>query len=284
VALVEACTAIPEKNLVVLSPHYDDVPLTWGGYLDALRKSGELSRRRVRIVNVFSRSTYQGRDDEGNRDTSLSRIQFATGIRLLEDLNCLDAILGHGNYAYELKGERECVLRQKAWKPGERFEFPHGNRDTFDAEDRSILAAVRAYARVWLAAEDTALLLPLCVKEHVDHSILREAVVEEREAMGPAARARLYFGEDQPYAGLADEKDWRVAGAFIDRLGLEPLDYEIDADRKAGIIMACYPSQVEESYRAGIVERSRQLADLHGTSSGMERLWRPSTQGTPLLT
>jgi len=225
------------------------------------------------VVNVFSRSTYQARDDAGNRDTSLRRIQHATGIRLIEDLECLDELLGRGAYEYELMAERECVVRQKAWKPGEKFEFPQGNRSTFDAEEREILASLRRAAREWLAPEDTALFLPLGVKEHVDHVLLREAVLEERAAMGPAARAKLCFGEDQPYAGLASEEDWRIAGAFIAGLGLVPVDVPVDIDRKVELVMRGYPSQVEASYREGMLARSRQLAALCGAARGVERLW-----------
>jgi hypothetical protein len=274
VGLVEVGSVIPEKRLVLLSPHYDDVPLTWGGYLDAARRGGALADKCVRVVNVFSRSVYQARDDEGNRDTSLARQQYATGIRLMEDVTCLDAVLGAGGYGYELKLERECVVRQKAWKPGERFEFPQGNRETFDDEEWEIFASVKGYAVEWLERADTALLLPLCVKEHVDHVILREAVLERRAEMGDAARARLYFGEDQPYAGLGSEEDWRTAQEFVARLGLEPLDYAIDAERKSELVMTSYPSQVEDSYREGMVERSRQLAELNGVSGGVERIWR----------
>ena len=272
--LVDAAAVIPERRLLLLSPHYDDVPLTWGGYLDAGRRGGALGGKRVHIVNVFSRSVYQARDHEGNRDTSLARQQYATGIRLMEDVTCLDALLGAGQYGYELKLERECVLRQKAWKPGEKFEFPQGNRETFDDEEWEIFAAIRGYAADWLEPGNTALLLPLCVKEHVDHVMLREAVLERRAEMGDAVRARLYFGEDQPYAGLGSEEDWGTAREFVARMNLEPLDYAIDIERKAELVMTSYPSQVEESYREGMVARSRQLAELNGVSGGVERIWR----------
>ena len=110
---------IPEKNIIILSPHYDDVPLTFGGYLYELTHNQLVETKNIRIVNIFSRSNYQARDDEGNRDGSLKRMQYATGIRLLEDLNCLDALIGKGHYSYEIKAERECVVRQKKWKPGQ---------------------------------------------------------------------------------------------------------------------------------------------------------------------
>jgi hypothetical protein len=254
---------IPEKDIIILSPHFDDVPLTYGGYLGALK--GLVKQKRIRIVLVFSRSNYQARDDKGNKDTSLKHIRYATGIRLMEDLNCLDALLGHGNYRYELMAERECVLRQKGWKEGEKFEFPWGDRTAFDKEDREIFNRIKERAREWLSARDTALLVPLGFKEHIDHIIVRDAVVEARADMKP--RARIYFGEDQPYTGLANHADWQKAMVFLKRYGARPVDFAIDAKKKKALIFKCYPTQVEKSYGKGILNRTREL-------KGAERLWR----------
>ncbi|MBR9997470.1 MAG: hypothetical protein KFF73_00800 [Cyclobacteriaceae bacterium] len=265
---------IPENKIILLSPHYDDAPLTFGGYLDVLSNSGLIQTKNICIVQIFSRSNYQARDDEGNRDTSLERIQFATGTRLLEDLNCLDDLLGHGNYRYEIKDEVECVIRQKSWKPGELFEFPHGSRETFDAGDWEIYENIKKYASGWLSQEDTAILLPLCIKEHIDHVILRDAVMAVRENMKDKVKAVLYFGEDQPYTGLADENDWKKAEEFLKDLAVERIDYPVDENRKVDVIWKHYPTQVEESYRQGILNRALQLKQFNHVDSGVERIYR----------
>ena len=70
---------VTEKNIIILSPHYDDVVLTFGGYLDALVSNQLIHTKNIHIIHAFSRSNYQLRDDEGNRDQSLKRIQYATG-------------------------------------------------------------------------------------------------------------------------------------------------------------------------------------------------------------
>lgn len=265
---------IPEKNIILLSPHYDDVPLIFGGYLDALRKSGLIHQKCISIVQVFSRSNYQARDDTGNRDTSLGRIQYATGIRLLEDLNCFDELLGHGNYRYEIRGEIECVIRQKSWKPGELFEFPHGNRDTFDDDDWEIFENIKKYASPWLSEDNTALLLPLGIKEHIDHIILREAVMDVRAGMKDKARTVIYFGEDQPYTGLADEADWKITEEFLKNHSVDRIDYPIDENHKVDLIWKHYPTQVEESYKRGILNRAGQLRRINMADSGVERIYR----------
>jgi len=272
--IVKISEVIPENNIIILSAHYDDVPLTFGGYLDSLAVNQLIPAKNIRIINIFSRSNYQVRDEEGNADVSLKRIQYATGIRLLEDLTCLDEMIGHDNYTYELKGERECMLRQKNWKLGEVFEFPQGNKLNFDEGDWEIYAQIKKYAAQWIILKDTAVLLPLGVKEHVDHVILRDAVVDARSELADNGNAIIYFGEDQPYSGLADNNDWEKAEAFLNALSIERIDYSIDEKRKAKLVMEYYQTQVEESYREGILNRSTQLNQEYGTNTGMERVYR----------
>jgi LmbE family N-acetylglucosaminyl deacetylase len=266
--------AIREKNLLILSPHYDDVPLTFGGYLGMLSEKGLISSKKIRIIQIFSRSNYQARDDEGNKDTSLQRIQYATGIRLLEDLNCLDELVGFGNYRYEIMAEKECVIRQKGWKAGELFEFPQGNMEDFDPEDWEIFERIKNNAADWLSREKTAILLPLGIKEHIDHIILRDAVIAAWKDLKYKSKANIYFGEDQPYCGLAGKDDWEKAKKFLDTLATEEIDYCINEIRKAELVWKHYPTQVEESYRQGILNRADQLKHIHNVPSGMERIYR----------
>ncbi|MFH0919972.1 MAG: hypothetical protein V1913_06380 [Fibrobacterota bacterium] len=269
--------AIPEKNIVVLAPHYDDVVLTFGGYFNGLVKSGKLKDKKVRIVHVFSRSNYQAHDNRGNRNPSLRRVQFATGIRLMEDLECLDDLLGHGNYSYELKAERECVVRLASWKKGGEFEFPQGNPSTFDKEAKRIFATLKSYAAEWVAPADTAVLLPLCIKEPVDHVMLRDAILETKHALHGKAKAALYLGEDQPYTGLADDRDWRIANTWLAGHHAEAINYAIDADRKAALVKKHYPSQYEDHYREGILKRAHALAkEMLLPVGGVERMYRLS--------
>jgi hypothetical protein len=265
---------LPEKNIIILSPHYDDVPLTFGGYLDALVSNSLIAEKKICIINVFSRSNYQARDDEGNRDQSNERIQLATGIRLIEDLDCLDELIGKGNYSYEIMAESECVLRQKTWKPGEAFEFPQGTKEDFDDEDQKIYDRIRKHAKGWLREEDTAILLPIGIKEHIDHIIVREAIVDTIYELYPEGGASIYFGEDQPYTGLAYSEDRKKADVFINAHSLVPLDYQINENRKVDLVMRFYPTQVEESYQTGILSRSSQLKEQYKSDQGMERIYR----------
>jgi len=208
------------------------------------------------------------------RDSSLKRIQFATGIRLLEDLNCLDEMIGRGGYAYELLGERECTTRQKGWKPGEAFEFPWGNRESFEPEEKEIYARLKEDALRRLVIADTAILCLMGMKEHVDHVIQREAVVDAAGELGSKCRAVIYFGEEQPYTGLADEQNWQTVNTFLKSQKLEVLDYAIDLKAKVALVMKNYPSQVEESYEQGMVNRAMALAKENSTTGCVERMYR----------
>jgi hypothetical protein len=274
--MIEIAQVIPETNIVILSPHFDDVPLTFGGYLLGLKKSGLLAKKKITIVNGFTRTVYQARDTQGNRDSSLKRIQFATGIRLLEDLNCLDEMIGRGQYAYELLGERECTTRQKGWKPGEAFEFPWGNRESFEPEEKEIFGRLKEDARRRLVQEDTAILCLMGMKEHVDHVIQREAVVDAAGELGNRCKAVIYFGEEQPYTGLADQQNWETVNGSLESQKLEVLDYAIDLKTKVALVMKNYPSQVEESYEQGMVNRAMALAKENGVAGagGVERMYR----------
>ncbi|OGJ90433.1 MAG: hypothetical protein A2268_02905 [Candidatus Raymondbacteria bacterium RifOxyA12_full_50_37] len=272
--MVNIARVIPQPHIRIISPHYDDAPLTFGGYLLEMKKTGAIKAKVMTVVNVFSRSIYQSRDDKGNRDKSLKRLQFVTGIRLFEDMNCLDMCIGHGCYTYELMTEPECLLRGKHWKSGEKFEFPWGNRASFTREDREIYTRVKKAALTWLLEERTALLVPMAMKEHIDHVIVREAVFNARKTLGKRVRASIYFGEDQPYTGLASPGDWRTATIFLKKAGCFPVDYAIDSGAKYRMIEKCYPTQVEESYRQGVLVRAQQLQEANGARMGLERMYR----------
>ena len=128
---------IPEKNIVVFSPHFDDVLFMLGGYINELKKEKLLDTKTFHIIIIFSRSNYLAGTGKGNFDNSLDRIKFATGKRLLEDQDCNDELLGRFNYTYELLGEDECFTRGKSFADSE-MEFPHGMFEDFNENDTAI--------------------------------------------------------------------------------------------------------------------------------------------------
>ena len=104
--------------------------------------------------------------------------------------------------------------------------------------------------------------------------LFRTARQAERAGMNDMARTAVYFGEDQPYTGLADAADWKKTEEFLKNLPVDRIDYPIDAYHKVDLIWRHYPTQVEESYRQGILNRANQLQRINMADSGVERIYR----------
>lgn len=263
---------IPETNLVAFVPHYDDFLLGLGGYVLELRAQNCLSTKNFHVVQVFSRSNYQNRS-EGNRDTSLERIKMATGRRIIEELDCLDELLGPRNYRYELRGERECMLRGKVFADDE-MEFPHGMYPDFTDEDKEIFARLKKTVRAWALHEDTALIFPLAIKEHIDHFITREAGITVAKEMGAEAKAAFYFQEDKPYAGLQTPEERERIESFVRAHSLTPLVYRHHPEAVVSLAFTHYTSQVDESYRKGVLERGEELKQKYQTAFACDQMYR----------
>ena len=263
---------IPEKNLIVFSPHYDDVLFMLGAYAGAMNGQKSQARKNWTIQLIFSRSNYQCKSGAENRDTSLERIKRTTGKRLLEDTNCLNELLGRYAYRYEVYGEDECLIRGKQLE-ATGMEFPHGTYPDFTPLDYAIKDRLQLRIRDWATRPDTALIFPLGIREHIDHFILREAaanVMHERD--WPAS---FYFAEDKPYAGLADATEWERANNFIDQHQLSALTYRADQEQVIDLAFRHYVSQVEPIYAEGIRKRSQALAKAFPDISGdFDRLYR----------
>lgn len=251
---------IPEKHLVFFSPHFDDVLFCLGGYLDWTKRHGFFASKKFHIHLLFSRSNYQARDEGGNQRTDRERVQFATGVRLIEDQNCLDDILGRDRYGYQLHGYEECFVRGKPFADSE-MEFPHGMWDDFEEADHTIFQRVSQLILSYLPNEDTALVFPIAIKEHIDHFILREAAVQAVQNKTP--RAALYFIEDKPYGGLATPEELERMEAFVEKHQLEARPFPYSSDQIVEPAFNHYVSQVEEVYRTGVVNRARTLGEKY---------------------
>ena len=246
------------KKWIFLSPHYDDIPLMHGGMLQEFSAENKLKDHDLQIKLIFSRSNYLEGDEQGNRDSSLKREQLATGIRMVEDINCLDEIIGKNNYQYSLLRKKECVIRGKKFKEGEKFEFPQGSKETFNEEDRKIYQELVAEFQELLLVE-AAVFCPIGMKQHVDHVITRDALLEAYQLNGTKNKSKIFFGEDLPYAGLADANDWAILNNFLVTIKTKVIDLPINSQLKAERIMKHYVSQVTPSYQAGVLNRAAQI-------------------------
>lgn len=253
---------IPQTNIIVFAPHFDDFLFMLGGYVLELKKSNILNTKNFHINILFSRSNYLARTGKGNSDTSLDRLKLATGKRLLEDMDCLDELLGEFNYTYQLSGEKECFVRSKPFADSE-MEFPHGTYADFDSLDWKIFERTKSHIRKWAGQEDTAIILPIAFKEHIDHFITREAGLATARELSGASRAAFYFQEDKPYAGIASNLELSCIKDFISENRLKCRPYRHEPEKVIELAFKHYTSQVEAVYKTGIMQRSDKLKSLY---------------------
>lgn len=264
---------IPESSIHIFSPHYDDVLFVTGGYLLELRKTAEWERKNFTVHNVFSRSNYTARAGQANTDPGIKRQQTASGIRLIEDLNCIDELIGHGNYKYCLLGEKECFVRGKAMANSD-MEFPHGMFEQFNSQDWEIFERLKNYILNLAKKKDTALVFPLAIKEHIDHFIVREAALRVLNETENIMNAVFYFHEDKPYGGIATETELARTERFIEVNKLNSQWYNYDPERLLELAFKHYPSQVEEVYRTGALNRAEFWKSKFGTYLNLDRICR----------
>jgi hypothetical protein len=263
---------IPESNIIVFSPHFDDFLFMLGGYVIELQKQSLLETKNFHILLVFSRSVYQAGGGRKNFDSSLDRIKLATGRRLLEDTNCINEMLGKFNYRYELLGEDECSLRGKNFADSE-MEFPHGMYDDFNEQDWRIFKRMKHRILYWSQLKDTALVFPLAFKEHIDHFIVREAAIEIARDSEIEKNARFYFQEDKPYGGIMTTTEQERTATFIEANNLYPKTYVCNPEKVIDLAFKHYISQVEEIYKTGIRQRAAALQNLMHTDSPCDRMY-----------
>ncbi|WP_298351074.1 hypothetical protein [Runella sp.] len=262
---------IPEKHIVVFSPHFDDVLFMLGGYILELKKAGLLDTKHFHVNLLFSRSNYQAGSGSANFDTSLERIKLATGNRIIEDQQCNNELLGAFNYVYQIIGEDECFTRGKAMADSE-MEFPHGMYEDFSPADELIFERMKQRVIQWASHEDTALIFPMAIKEHIDHFITREAGLEVAKELGDKAKARFYFQEDKPYGGIATREELGRIEDFIYQNQLESRLYAYDPQAIIDLAFKHYISQVEEVYKSGILARAEFWKDKMQDSNYFDRI------------
>jgi len=262
---------IPEKNIVIFSPHFDDVLFMTGGYILELKNAGLLDTKNYHVNLLFSRSNYQAGSGNANFDTSLERIKLATGNRIIEDQECLNEMLGAFNYVYQIIGEDECFTRGKAMADSE-MEFPHGMYDDFSKADSEIFERMKQRVMLWAMQENTALVFPMAIKEHIDHFITREAGIIVAKELGNKAKASFYFQEDKPYGGIAEQIELDRMEDFIHENQLENRLYIYQPQAIIDLGFKHYISQVEEVYKQGILGRAEFWKNNRKSDNYLDRI------------
>lgn len=239
-------------KVLVLSPHFDDAPLSLGqAMLD-----GAFAGHRVSIGIVFSRTDWTRWWYPNRR-----RWPLISGIRRAEEL----ITAARFGYRFRSGGLEELILRTGATDPGsylspiESFERP---------EIRSVLDSVSSVIARWADGVDLVV-SPLGVGDHHDHQIVAEAArrLSERGA------AVAYY-EDRPYtAWLGADAAGDVARRIDPTLQRRAVSGAITAAKHRRLF---YPSQLSDDFTEAIA------ADEAGAAS--EHVWASAATLTRFAT
>lgn len=209
-------------RILVISPHYDDAPLSLGQSL----LDGELSRHRVTVGIVFGRTNWVRYFFPKRR-----RMPIATAIRLGEEIR------NAWRFRFRLRiGRFEEVILRLDSPESAAFLDP-----SFDAAAAPEIAGITELIARWAEHYDVVL-VPCGVGDHVDHRLCAEAGVR----LARTGTRQVGFYEDRPYACWLGDDAIAAAPA---RLGL-PLEVR---DVSGPIAMAkqeliWYPSQFDSSF------------------------------------
>ncbi|GAA3372919.1 hypothetical protein GCM10020367_30810 [Streptomyces sannanensis] len=220
-------TSPRSSRVLLLSPHPDDIAWSLGGTVSRLREAGA----DLVCLTFFNRTRYApGNPAHGDSRTAtdVRRIEEdgwgALADVRLERCDLGDASLRGYDDATEMGAEPEPeVLREVA------------------ARLRSVIARVRP----------DAVLAPLAIGGHIDHSAVRRAVA----GLAPVPDAALLWYEDLPYAS---QNPWVPGG--------HPLVVDIGSHWTAksdGV--RCYPSQLPDDILPVLRQHAAQVRG--------ERLW-----------
>jgi hypothetical protein len=154
------------------------------------------------------------------------------------------------------------------------MEMAYGSYETMDQYDWAILNRIQACIMEIAVQEDTAIVLPLAMKGHIDHFIVREAGVRTIAKLGGSVRAMFYFAEDKPYAGLLNDEETQQTTDFIEKYRLEDVGYPHHPEEVLKLAFAHYPSQVDDVYHLGIAARDKQLKEYYGAGGHCDRMFK----------
>ncbi|MCO5313149.1 MAG: hypothetical protein M9952_09495 [Microthrixaceae bacterium] len=207
---------------LVLSPHFDDAPLSLGqSMLD-----GRLAGERVTVGVVFSHSNWTRWFHPTRR-----RWPLATAIRLSEESLASIRL----RYRLRLGGFEETVLRSGDLSPSTYLV-----RDPQIGDD-PIVDAVERVVRDW-AQGAQRIIAPLGVGDHRDHQIVTEAA---RRLLVDGLPVEFY--EDRPYVTWAVHGEAERIAALVDeRLERIAVSGPISETKHRRLF---YPSQFTEEFR-----------------------------------
>lgn len=247
-AISAPSTQVTEKKLHFFSPHPDDALLTFGGLIQNLANSGELEKRDSVIEVFFSLTNYTA-----NQNNSLEnkRIFDISTMRYNEDFGAQFDLFKHwSNFRYKANGFYDGPLR-KYQGPATAGGGPGGTFVNFRQDEIDLYNTIKEDVKPALKQDNCAAFVLLANGSHIDHFLVREAIMRAAYELGDQAKCQIYFGEDQPYTGAhpaAENEELNSIRARLPQGALTKVSYWIDKQYKIDKFKTHYHSQYEHGY------------------------------------
>ncbi|MFK5974620.1 MAG: hypothetical protein QM485_15245 [Flavobacteriaceae bacterium] len=86
-----------------------------------------------------------------------------------------------------------------------KMKFPHGIYEDFNEKNIAVFELMKQRFENYAMSTNTAIILPMDIREHIDHFIACEAGIAKK--LDAKTNDRFYFQEDKPKGGIASETD-----------------------------------------------------------------------------
>lgn len=232
--------------VTVVSPHFDDVPLSLGQSL----RDGVLSSCEVSVEVVFGRTNWTNWVHP-----TRSRAGMISRWRRLEETMSARRF----GYRWRSADWEEALLRWGVVAGGDRLLDPGA-----DLSVEPLVAQVGDWLVQLVGSQKGSpemVLVPAGIGGHVDHRIVALAAVTVRDRLGVV----VGFYEDRPYVSHMEPDQ---VDAQLEALGLEldpvPVSGPITESTQKRV-RHCYPSQIDDYFVAAM---RRDVAEGH-----VERVW-----------
>ena len=254
------------RTLLFVSPHLDDVAFSCGGSLIAASRAGE----KVILCTVFTQTP-----------TKLS--PFAFELQRKNDI-APDVDYMALRRSEDIRFVQFARIREPIW-----LDFPDGPvrgyssiedlfgkilQEDIDLEHR----ITRSLSEVIRSESVSEVYAPACNGGHVDHRIVRAAVINARQEQ--KRRSKLYFYEEIPYALRRKPSTWKPGRDWI----AEPREItELLRGKITG--MACYRSQIPSQFKSRLRMKimtgnhARRIIVKKGQKGAFELLWLAPNPG-----
>lgn len=247
-SLAQAEVDIPHKHLHFFSPHPDDILLTFGGLIHKLSGQSTLPYRNSVTEVFFGLSNYT----TNHLDVLTNkRISDVSTQRFTEDFLSHISMFGSWkHFRYQSNGYYDAPLRlyQGSTTAG---GGPAGTFLNFRAAEQAAYEDIVEQVKPTLKKENCAAFVLLANGSHIDHFIVREAVMKAAAELGNKAKCEIYFGEDQPYTGANPSNANDEIDSMKARLpagAITKFSYWIDKKKKIDTFQEYYLSQYDAAY------------------------------------